>query len=252
MQTISLLAALFRKSGTALDLLELSRRKKSIDARITRIQSMKDKAGMEGRIYIDKTDDREFLEELGLPSWSPVLIVAPNSVVTNWVEDFKTWAHFSVAIYQGAGREAALESVESGAAEVLVCGQSMIQGKLGFQALLSTSVKWKVVVVDEFHTFKNEMKQLATNLRTLRDSHRCIVVGLTGTVMQNNHKELWNLVDIVAKNYLGPWKQFEADFVGPIKLARYENTWSSKFVAAVSVLTIESLATSGFFANQNN
>jgi SNF2 family DNA or RNA helicase len=222
-QTIALLAALFHKTGTGHDLVELSRRKKLVDARISMIHSEKEKALLESRVYVKKNDD-DFLRDLKLPAWSPVLIVAPNSVVTNWIKDFKTWAHFSVAVYQGSQseREAALESVENGVAEVLVCGQSMIQGKKGFHALNTTRVKWKVVVVDEFHTFKNENKQLATNLREMRDGHQCIVVGLTGTVMQNNHKELWNLVDLAAKGHFGPWSQFELEFARPIKLSRYD------------------------------
>jgi DNA excision repair protein ERCC-6-like 2 len=210
---------LYRKTGTGLDLLELNRRKSLVEARIATIESEKEKVLMEGRVFVEKNDD-DSLQELRLPAWSPVLIAAPNSVVTNWVEDFKTWVHFSVAVYHGAGREEALKSVENGVAEVLVCAHSMIKDMKGFQALNSARVRWKVIIIDEFHTFKNEIKNLAKNLRAMRDFHRCVVVGLTGTVMQNEHKELWNLVDIVAKDHLGPWSQFEMDFSRPIKLAR--------------------------------
>lgn len=212
---------MYRKTGTGLDLLELSRRHKLVEARIARIQRQKDEALIEGRIGIEKKDDdNDFLRKLNLPVWSPVLIVAPNGVVTNWVDDFKTWSHFSVAVYQGSRREDALEKIENGTAEVLVCGQSMIQGKQGFLALNSLKVKWKLVIVDEFHTFKNENKQLASNLRAMRDTHQCVVVGLTGTVMQNNHKELWNLVDLAAKGHFGPWSQFELEYARPIMLSR--------------------------------
>lgn len=210
---------MFRKTGTGLDLLELSRRKKIVEARIARIQSEKEKALMAGNAFIEKKDE-DVLKEIGLPAWSPVLIVAPNSVITNWVDDFKTWAHFSVAVYGGAEREAALESVENGVAEVLVCGHSMIGSSKHFQALKAAKVQWKVVIVDEFHVFKNVNKNLATNLRAMRDVHQCIVVGLTGTVMQNAHNELWNLVDIVAKDHLGPYTQFDMEYARPIKLSR--------------------------------
>lgn len=162
----------------------------------------------------------EVFKELALPEWSPVLIIAPNSVVPNWERDFKTWAHFNVAVYRGAGRASALESVENGIAEVLICGDSTIQGVHSFNALDSAIIKWKIIVVDEFHKFKNEEKHLATNLRRMRDRHGCVVLGLTGTLMQNNHKELWNLVDIVAKDFLGPWSRFEEEYAKSIQLSR--------------------------------
>jgi SNF2 family DNA or RNA helicase len=215
--------ALFRKTGTDYDLAELKRRKKMVERRIEQTQHEKDKALLEGRIYREPAIDKDYLDELALPKWSPILIIAPNAVVANWIEDFDTWAHVSVAVYQGSGRAAALESVENGISEVLVCGDSTIQGVESFNALDSAKVKWKVIVVDEFHKFKNETKHLATNLRRMRDRHGCVVLGLTGTLMQNNHKELWNLVDIVAKDFLGPWGQFEDLFAKPIQLSRYVN-----------------------------
>jgi SNF2 family DNA or RNA helicase len=49
-------------------------------------------------------------------------------------------------------------------------------------------------VVDEFHGFKNGDAKLASNLRELRDECACAIVGLTGTLMQNDHKELWYVI----------------------------------------------------------
>jgi SNF2 family DNA or RNA helicase len=197
----------------------LKQRQKIVEARIEQSHRAQEMALMEGRIY--RKDGNDFLKDLSLPEWSPVLVIAPNSVVTNWVEDFKTWAHFNVAVYQGTERASALERVENGIAEVLVCGDSTIQGVESFHALDSAKLKWKIIIVDEFHKFKNETKHLATNLRRMRDRHGCVVLGLTGTLMQNNHKELWNLVDIVAKGFLGPWSQFEEEYAKPIQLSRY-------------------------------
>ena len=198
----------------------MKQRQKIVEARIDQNQREQEKALMEGRIYRSDGTSNNILKDLALPEWSPVLIIAPNAVVTNWVEDFKSWAHFSVAVYQGTERASALEQVENGIAEILVCGDSTIQGVESFHALDSANVKWKLIVVDEFHKFKNETKHLATNLRRMRDRHGCVVLGLTGTLMQNNHKELWNLVDIVAKSFLGPWSQFEDEYAKSIQLSR--------------------------------
>jgi SNF2 family DNA or RNA helicase len=54
----------------------------------------------------------------------------------------------------------------------------------------------------------------------IKNSSRCPLVGLTGTVMQNKHKELWYLVDLVQPGLLGDWKDFEKHTSIPIKHSR--------------------------------
>jgi SNF2 family DNA or RNA helicase len=44
---------------------------------------------------------------------------------------------------------------------------------------------------------------------------------MSGTVMQNNHDELWSVVELVQPGYLGEWDLFEQEYAVPLKLARY-------------------------------
>lgn len=46
------------------------------------------------------------------------------------------------------------------------------------------------------------------------------MIGMTGTLMQNDHSELWNLVDLVETDYLGDYKAFKDQVSIPIKIAR--------------------------------
>jgi SNF2 family DNA or RNA helicase len=46
------------------------------------------------------------------------------------------------------------------------------------------------------------------------------VIGMTGTLMQNDHSELWNLVDLVETDYLGTYQDFNNRVSIPIKIAR--------------------------------
>jgi SNF2 family DNA or RNA helicase len=183
---------LFRKTGTESDGKELKRREKLVSRMNAQKQIEKEQAAVAGRIYVDEGHDENFIKELSLSEWSPVLIVAPNAVVSNWVEDFKTWATFSVAIFGGPERKRneALKLVEDGVTDVLLCGDSKIQNEATFNALYSADVKWKLIVIDEFHKFKNEKGNLAKNCRCLRDFFGCKVLGLSGTIMSNNHREL--------------------------------------------------------------
>ena len=38
--------------------------------------------------------------------------------------------------------------------------------------------------------------------------------------MQNDHKELWNLIDLVESGYLGEWEEFRRSVSIPIKMGR--------------------------------
>jgi SNF2 family DNA or RNA helicase len=217
-QIVSLLAALFHKTGTGLDLLQIQHRRKVAAARSVEITSEKDAALLAGRVWKESTAGNAV--EAGLSQWAPVLIVVPPSIIQNWVHDFSIWGHFSIAVYQGSqsGREKALESIRLGVAEVMICAKSLFTQPSAFSDLYQ--IKWKLIIVDEFHQFKNKKGVMAEHLRCIRDEHSALVVGLTGTLMQNSHDELWNLIDLVAKNYLGTWEEFEQDISIPIKLAR--------------------------------
>jgi SNF2 family DNA or RNA helicase len=57
--------------------------------------------------------------------WEPhraILVVAPNTVITNWQREFGMWGAFRVAIYHGHSdaREAAIQGIMNGTTEVLI------------------------------------------------------------------------------------------------------------------------------------
>jgi len=211
-----LLAALLEKKGTGEDLNELHRRRRIVDIWAAQMEMSKREALRNGRILT--VSNEEVAQDLGLPHWAPVMIIVPPTIVPNWVKEFKTWGHFGVELYEGNHREKALDRIKQGYSEILICKKSMFMKKADFKEI--STVRWKMVVVDEMHLLKNVDGIATVHLRTLRDDCDCRVVGLTGTLMQNNHEELWTLIDLVAKNYLGPWDDFKEDFAKPIKLSR--------------------------------
>jgi SNF2 family DNA or RNA helicase len=44
---------------------------------------------------------------------------------------------------------------------------------------------------------------------------------MTGTLMQNNHEELWNLVNLVQPGHFGDWDSFKGHISLPILFGRY-------------------------------
>jgi SNF2 family DNA or RNA helicase len=143
-QTIALLAALYKKTGTGKDMYEVNQRKKTIEAVLAQNEAKRDELFLQG--FLARDDKMEQLPRV-CTKWCPVLIAAPNTVVQNWVDDFATWSHFALDVYRGKNREISLENVKNGIIEVLVCGHSMIQSKDHIDKL--KSVNWKMVIVDE-------------------------------------------------------------------------------------------------------
>jgi len=159
--------------------------------------------------------------DMFLPKWAPILIVVPPSVIDNWKNELNAWGHFAVSEFQGDHRMKSLERVKNGMDEILICGKSLFAHRNGgFDSI--NEIPWKLVIVDEFHEYKNQKSQAFERLEELRISSRCgcPIVGLSGTIMPNNHKELWTLVSLVRPGLLGDWKSFYNQISKPIMLSR--------------------------------
>jgi SNF2-related domain len=183
-QTIGLLAALLRKKGTGADLLELHRRAQMTEFIKRRIEEAKQEALRNGELYRPtETSSKSQPLSVQQPEWGPVLILAPAAVCKSWMTSFKVWGHFSTIEFAS---KADLENIKLGSVEILVATHNRIQEADTFACL--REIPWKLVIVDEFHVFKNESAIKTKNLRLLRDDHNAAILGLSGTCMQNNHK----------------------------------------------------------------
>ena len=170
-----------------------------------------------GEVFNDDIED--WKKSLSLSPWNPVMIIVPPTIIDTWKNAFETFSYFSVSFYSGKTRVKALESVLHGSVEVLVVPKSAFQTESHLGEL--EKVQWKLIVIDEFHNFKNHNGKLSKHLRSLKDLHEPLVLGMTGTLMQNNHIELWNLVDLVETDYFGSKDNFKEKIEKPIKLGRY-------------------------------
>ncbi|CAB1103229.1 unnamed protein product [Ectocarpus sp. CCAP 1310/34] len=153
----------------------------------------------------------------GLPASStglPWLIVAPAAVVPEWIKQIKVWGHF--AAYQlESGRDA-----DAGRYEVVATSYDLLRACVD----RLKKQRFDAVIFDEYHTIKSAttmVSQAACELRTKR------VFGLTGTLIQNDMKELWFLLHLIDPLAVGEQSRFTEHFSEPIKRARAMNATAS-------------------------
>ena len=152
---ISLIAALLKKTGTGLDLLEINQHCNKVKKALQAREESKHQALLTG--FGIKNDADDALETIEAPRFTPILIIVPSSVVDNWQNEFKTWGHFNVGVYAGSNREKALDRIKDGLDFILITGKSLFTRAGDYDEL--AQVEWKVVIVDEYHEFKNGKSQ---------------------------------------------------------------------------------------------
>mgnify|MGYP001226933989 CR=1 FL=1 len=145
------------------------------------------------------------------PERRPFLVVAPTSVVSNWVAEANRFApglrvHGITATQSKGGTP--LTEVFAGA-DVVVTSYALF--RLDFERY--QSAEWSGLILDEAQFAKNAASH----------AHRCAVglrapfkLAITGTPMENSLTDLWSLFAIVAPGLFPSAKKFGEEYVKPI------------------------------------
>ncbi|MBA8813089.1 DEAD/DEAH box helicase [Frigoribacterium faeni] len=145
----------------------------------------------------------------------PFLVVAPTSVVANWVSEA---ARFTPGLVvrgvtateakSGHGLAAALAGDD--APDVVVTSYALFR----LDAATYRGNQWAALVLDEAQFVKNRASQ----------AHRCAVelgapvtIAITGTPLENSLMDLWALFRIVAPGLLSSASAFTENYVKPIE-----------------------------------
>ncbi|KAI5306477.1 DNA-binding proteins Bright/BRCAA1/RBP1 and proteins containing BRIGHT domain [Ascosphaera pollenicola] len=138
----------------------------------------------------------------------PFLVVVPNTTVANWRREFEQWApSLRVATYFGSAvaRDIAREyQLFPGSASDLRCHVVITSYEATIDnhtRRMFSHIPWEGLVVDEAHRLKNDANLIYAALNSIKFPFRVL---LTGTPLQNNIRELFNLLQ-----FLDPTKKAE-------------------------------------------
>ncbi|KAI0879680.1 SNF2 family N-terminal domain-containing protein [Hypoxylon argillaceum] len=177
----------------------------------------------------------------------PVLVVAPATVLQQWVNEFHRWwppLRVSMLHSSGSGmlnmsRENAIEDEDrswdrrNGPPTVNKAAKRIIDRVAQHGHILVTTyasvqiygnilatMDWGYVVLDEGHKIRNPNAAVTIACKELCTPNRVI---LSGTPIQNNLVELWSLFDFVYPMRLGTLVDFRKQIEIPIKIGGYAN-----------------------------
>ncbi|WPH01485.1 SNF2 family DNA-dependent chromodomain-containing ATPase [Acrodontium crateriforme] len=144
----------------------------------------------------------------------PFLVVVPNSTCPNWRREIKNWApSLRVVAYYGSkeSRDLAFKhELFPGGSKDLRCHVVVTSYDAAADEncrKFLRSVPWQGLIVDEGQRLKNDKNQLYAALGALKVPFKIL---LTGTPLQNNQRELFNLLHFLDDTYNA--EQLEEEF----------------------------------------
>ena len=141
-------------------------------------------------------------------SRGPSLVVAPRSLVFNWVSEAKRFAPaLKVLDYTGLQRAERLD--DFAAHDLVVTTYGTVRRDIELLRLQA----FDYVILDEAQAIKNASAQSSKACRLLQGRHR---LALSGTPVENHLAELWSIFEFLNPGMLGSRREFAG-------LARPEN-----------------------------
>lgn len=140
-------------------------------------------------------------------SQGPALVVAPASVVQNWIDEARRFTPKLRTVDLAELREE-LEPASLGPKDLVVASY----GIMAKEVEKLEAVHFSTLVFDEAHALKNWGTRRTQAAARLCGDFR---LGLTGTPVENHIGEIWSLFQILVPGLLGSKKQFEAKYSLP-------------------------------------
>lgn len=145
----------------------------------------------------------------------PSLVLAPTSVCHNWVAEINRFAPtLNCVSFNGLNRKKTLDKLKS--FDLLITSYGLLQQEVD----LLTDKQWQVIVLDEAQAIKNMSTKRSKAAMHLKGRFKLIT---TGTPLENNLGELWNLFQFINPGLLGSITSFNRRFANPIERDKKRN-----------------------------
>jgi superfamily II DNA or RNA helicase len=143
---------------------------------------------------------------------APYLVVAPTSVVGNWVSECRRFAPGLgvVAVSETEARRGV--SLEKMAADVDVMITSYALFRIEYEDY--AAIEWSGLFLDEAQFAKNRSSQAYQKAKMLPAPFK---LAMTGTPIENNLMELWSLLSITAPGLFPSPERFNDNYRTPIE-----------------------------------
>ena len=158
----------------------------------------------------------------------PVLVVAPTSLVYNWLEEIGKFAPQLKAVVVDGTKSARKEQLEEGVknADVIVTTYNLLKRDIA----LYEKQQFSYCFLDEAQQIKNPVTQNAKAVKKIKAIGR---FALTGTPIENTLTELWSIFDFIMPGYLYSHKKFKQSFELPVVRAQEEKA-KNKLIRHIS------------------
>ncbi len=140
----------------------------------------------------------------------PALVVAPTSLMGNWLSEARRYApSLKLCAYgDGANRDTLL--ADAAAHDVVIVSYGLLL--LNVDAF--GACEWHTLVLDEAQALKNSAAKRTQAVHALKTDFR---LALSGTPIENRLAELWSIMRICNPGLLGSSARFNERFAGPIE-----------------------------------
>ena len=143
-----------------------------------------------------------------------ILIVTPSSLLKNWENEFRKWLgseRVTIHIADTGDKVSQFRSYTT--APILMLSYEMLVRTVTELA----QVNWDLVVCDEAHRMKNATIKTSSCLAQIQCSSKLL---LTGTPVQNDLGEFYNLVDLACPGVLGSRAKFSKEIESRVEASR--------------------------------
>jgi len=143
---------------------------------------------------------------------TPVLVVAPTSVVGVWTDQARTFTpHLRVRVVsETAARRGTTIAQEVEEADVVVTSYTLAR----LEGEQWKDVRLGGVIIDEAQAVKNPR---TATYRVLRDLEAPWKLAVSGTPIENSLSDLWSLLSLTCPGLLPPWETFQQRVRKPIE-----------------------------------